>query len=102
MTADAPSRLRQLPGTGTSTLIGRRFAGMFYAGQTVWSAMTMSKRAGDFRPLDDVSPSGEPKPPLLSDKLIAKLQMAVTAAQRNRMATPKQEANGEQPPKSKR
>jgi hypothetical protein len=62
----------------------------------------MSKRTSDFRPTDPGLTRGEPGPPPLSKELIAKLQKAVSAARRNRIAQPKQEANGEAPPQSER
>ena len=52
----------------------------------------MSKRASDFRP--DGLTRSEPSPPQLSEKLIARLQMAVSAAQRNRVAQPEPEEKG--------
>jgi hypothetical protein len=62
----------------------------------------MSKRTSDFRPTDPGLTRGEPGPPPLSEELIAKLQKAVTAAQRNRMAQPKQEINGPASPQAER
>jgi len=53
----------------------------------------MSKRASDFR-LRDLQPlPGEHTPPPLSEKLIAKLQQAVTAARHNRVAQSSQDTD---------
>jgi hypothetical protein len=46
----------------------------------------MSKEANDRRPKQERSMRDGPTPPPLSEKLIAKLQNAVSAAQRQRMA----------------
>jgi hypothetical protein len=48
----------------------------------------MSKRTPEGRPKQSDSIVGEPAPPFLSEKLIAQLQGAVTAAQRKRMSHP--------------
>jgi hypothetical protein len=48
----------------------------------------MSKRAGDFGTRDLSPPPSEHSPPPLSEKLIAKLQQAVTAARHNRVTQP--------------
>jgi len=45
----------------------------------------MSKRENAYGPKKDRPMPGEAAPPLLSDKLIAQLQNAVSAAQRKRM-----------------
>jgi hypothetical protein len=63
---------------------------------------TMSKRTSDFRTRDFGLPRGESGPPPLSEDLIAKLQKAVSAAQRNRMAQPQQNKNRESTPDTKK
>ena len=45
----------------------------------------MSKRANGGKPKTDGPITGEKAPPLLSEKLIAQMQSAVSAAQRKRM-----------------
>jgi hypothetical protein len=62
----------------------------------------MSKRTSDFRPTDLGLTRGEPGPPPLSEDLIAKLQKAVSAAQRNRMAQPHHDTNLESTPDAKK
>lgn len=48
----------------------------------------MSKSANGGEPQQDGSMTGGPSPPLLSEKIIAQLQNAVSAAQRKRMPDP--------------
>jgi hypothetical protein len=48
----------------------------------------MSKKLHDDRSKQSASNAREPTPPLLSERLIAQLQGAVTAAQRKRMTHP--------------
>jgi hypothetical protein len=48
----------------------------------------MSKRTREGEPQQSDSNVGAPTPPFLSEKLIAQLQGAVTAAQRKRMSHP--------------
>jgi hypothetical protein len=48
----------------------------------------MPKRTSDGRPEQSRLNAGEPTPPFLSEKLIAQLQGAVSAAQRKRMRKP--------------
>jgi hypothetical protein len=48
----------------------------------------MPKRTSDTRPKQSRPNAGEPTPPFLSEKLIAKLQGAVSAAQRRRTPNP--------------
>jgi hypothetical protein len=57
----------------------------------------MSKGTNDGRPKEDRPKTGEATPPPLSEKLIAKLQMAVGAAQRKRMPDPVDDSAGESP-----
>jgi hypothetical protein len=48
----------------------------------------MSKKTREGGPKQSDANVGEPTPPFLSEKLIAQLQGAVTAAQRKRMSHP--------------
>jgi hypothetical protein len=48
----------------------------------------MPKRTSDTRPKQPRPKAGEPTPPFLSEKLIAQLQGAVSAAQRKRIPKP--------------
>lgn len=57
----------------------------------------MSKGTNDGRPKEVRSKTGEATPPPLSEKLIAKLQMAVGAAQRKRMPDPGDASASESP-----
>jgi hypothetical protein len=64
----------------------------------------MSKGTNDGRPKEGRPKEGRPKtgeatPPPLSEKLIAKLQMAVGAAQRKRMPDPGDASASESPEK---
>jgi len=54
----------------------------------------MSKRENDCEPKKAGPMPGEAAPPLLSDKLIAQLQNAVSAAQRKRMSDRNDSARG--------
>jgi hypothetical protein len=60
-----------------TALIGPPFAGMFQA--------PMPKKASNRGPTRNLPKTPERTPPLLSEKLIAKLQGAVRAAQRKRI-----------------
>jgi len=57
----------------------------------------MSKGTNDGRPKEGRPKTGEATPPPLSEKLIAKLQMAVGAAQRKRTPDPSDDSAGESP-----
>jgi len=57
----------------------------------------MPKRTNDGRPKEDRPLTDESNPPLLSEELIAKLQNAVSAAQRKRMTGPNDASPSESP-----
>jgi hypothetical protein len=56
-----------------------------FSRQKRWRTKLMSKRENDGEPKKSRPMPGEAAPPLLSDKLIAQLQHAVSAARRKRI-----------------